>query len=711
MGLGVLIYVPSLLFLLHGYRIIDGYRAEVRDGSKRIPALIGACAILIWPAAYTAQALWDRASLHKALDYLQYPNYAQNAHYGGSRLALRSSLENLRDFKEGLYLPFISEYYNWLAFDGMVLPQSKLNDLGETFFGEPLAKSTRRPTFSEFGLGRRGARNMTEAINGVQGERPSANARLQTVQTSVTHEQGVNRGRAALTVLNPTGGGTEYLATFYIPPGVMISNMWLTIGTERVPGRIFGKRAAMWVYQKITEVRPIPRDPAILRYTGPNSAELRVYPVESGSPRVVEVEFLYADGTHPTIGLSGHGELAFSPDQPAKPAIGTSEDGSFMATIPASPSLPQVQREPYLHFLVDMSKGSAYATPDRLRASLESIAKPFPKTTPARLTFVNFETREAFGGRTVSLEQLLSAPDAELTSPTQGGLLASRAIKEVLWQNHLLLSSGNAEALSRFPQIILLKGSERANRPEESAKLEEFARLASDLPGYWAHNLASGTSEFVPFVSLNTQSEKSPVHIFQVGGLRFASPAGKAAAWVSTAPPPVTPSQIEAFDPAGGKFISVGSVEQPSNPAYGKAIAPWSLEMRRLFEPWKQKKEALGELLALCRATGILVPSAAYMVVENTAQWKMLERAEKKATRAWRCRKPFPSPAPCCSSSPGRRPCSAPGAGAAKGRAKRKILLDGIPCMMMYPQWTPVCSKSSAALLRTSPSRLRTQGR
>lgn len=55
--------------------------------------------------------------------------------------------------------------------------------------------------------------------------------------------------------------------------------------------------------------------------------------------------------------------------------------------------------------------------------------------------------------------------------------------------------------------------------------------------------------------------------------------------------------------------------------------------MRRLFEPWRQKKEALGELLALCRATGILVPSVAYMVVENTAQWKMLERAEKKATK------------------------------------------------------------------------------
>ncbi len=40
--------------------------------------------------------------------------------------------------------------------------------------------------------------------------------------------------------------------------------------------------------EKITEVRPVLRDPAILRYVGPNLVELRVYPVESPAPRHVE---------------------------------------------------------------------------------------------------------------------------------------------------------------------------------------------------------------------------------------------------------------------------------------------------------------------------------------------------------------------------------------------------------------------------------------
>lgn len=148
---------------------------------------------------------------------------------------------------------------------------------------------------------------MTEALAGVQGQRPPAEARLETVTTSVRTEQGLTRASAVLTVRNPTSQATEFLTTIQVPPGMMISGMWLTIGTERVPGRIFEKKSALWVYQKITEVRPVPRDPAILRYTGPQTAELRVYPVESREPRVVEVEFLYPEGLNPVIDLGGMG--------------------------------------------------------------------------------------------------------------------------------------------------------------------------------------------------------------------------------------------------------------------------------------------------------------------------------------------------------------------------------------------------------------------
>lgn len=634
MGFGVLIYVPSLLFLLHGYRIIDGYRAEVRDGRKWVPAVMGVVAVLIWPVAYTVQARMDRASLYRALDYLQYPNYAENARFGGSRSALRSSLENLRDFKEGLYMPFLSEYYNWLAFDSLVLPQAKMDALSTAFFGKPLEKSPRRATFSgDFGMGRRGARNMTEALAGVQGQRPPAEARLETVTTSVRTEQGLTRASAVLTVRNPTSQATEFLTTIQVPPGVMISGMWLTIGTERVPGRIFEKKSALWVYQKITEVRPVPRDPAILRYTGPQTAELRVYPVESREPRVVEVEFLYPERLNPVLDLGGHGRLDFAPAATVAVTLGVSEEGKFAVTIPASPASPAVEREPYLHFLVDASKDSRFSKGADLRRAIRETANQFSEISRARLTFVNFETTDFRGGETVSVEELLEAPDTELRPSAQGGFLAFRAIKEVLWKHHLALASPEGSALKSFPQIVLLRGTDAALPPDETANLAEFARLLPDLPGYWTLDSGSrGSARFSPLDPAVDRSRRSAVHIFQVGGTRFASEAGKPTAFLSLSAAKGPLERIEVWD--GGSFVPLDiPVERPANPAYGRAVLPWSLELVRFFEPWRHRADDLGRLLALCRETGILVPSAAYMVVEDTAQWKMLERTEKKAMK------------------------------------------------------------------------------
>lgn len=149
-ALGLLMYVPSLLFLLHGYRILDGFRAEIRDGGKWLPALLGLAAVLAWPVGYTIQARWDRATLYQALDYLQYPDYSRNARFAGDLGALHSSLIHLRDFKQGYYLPYLSEYYNWLAFDNLTLPQAKLDGLATAFFGQPLPKLKTNQNFDVF---------------------------------------------------------------------------------------------------------------------------------------------------------------------------------------------------------------------------------------------------------------------------------------------------------------------------------------------------------------------------------------------------------------------------------------------------------------------------------------------------------------------------------------------------------------------------------
>lgn len=624
-GLGLLMYVPSLLFLLHGFRILDGFRAEIRGGGKLMPAVLGLTAIMAGPAACTIQARWDRANLNEALDYLQYPDYAQTAKFHGSLDALHSSLIHLRDFKEGNYLPYLSEYYNWLAFDNLTLPQERLNSLATTFFGEPLPKGGASGMDFMRGTSRR--RTVTEVMGGRDGPRPTMDAVAKSITTSTRIGQGVARTSAVITITNPTATTTEYQTLITLPPGVMISNMWLTIGTERVPGKIFEKRAAIWVYQKITEARPVPRDPAILRYIGPNVAELRVYPVETNAPRVVEVEFLYPDGAHGRA-LIGRGDIPLHSTRPPTASVGVAPDGNIAAFIPEAASLPSVSRQPYLHFLVDASKDSAFGNAEVLRQTLREGAARFPGVGSARLSFVNFETQQFEGGKIVPLDELLAlSADKFRPERFQGGFLGHRAMKEALWQQHLALAKSPGAA-KQFPHLVLVP-SPGAALDDTAGNLTEFARLLPDNPGFWI--LGQESSSIIPFDPQTPAGTNQPIRILRIGGQVFAAPAAGAVSYVSVEPAK-GPREIEALDPSTGQFLP--AIKDPvSAPEYARAAAPWAVELGRIFEPFTHRKDALDAVLKLCRETGVLVPSAAYMVVENTAQWKMLERTERKTMK------------------------------------------------------------------------------
>lgn len=638
LGAGFLMYVPSLLFILHGYRILDGFRIEALRGSKWTAGLIGAAVVVAWPVGYTFQARWDRGALHGALDYLQYPDYSVNGHYTGSPSELRSALFHLRDFKQGFYLPLISDYYNWLVFDNLVLPQSRLESLYQSFFGEALPASAARANPNFFGRGWEGGRgrSVTEVMSGQQGTRPSANAVLQDVRSTTVTDGNAQRTTAKVTVTNPGGAATEFRTTIAVPPGVEVSNFWLTIGKERVPGQIFEKRAAMWVYQKITEIQPVPRDPAILRYTGPNQLELNVYPVESGAPRVVEVEFLYPQGTSPDIRI-GQARVETPPVEEPVANVAVAPDGNFAVVIPeaATKGLPTVTREPYLHVIVDASRNSSLRDLGIRERALERLTTSFPKVSRMRVTYANYESRDFRAGAILPTADLAKYGIEGLRTKEaifRGGFLPDRAVKEILWQYHLQLAKPDSIALKSYPQIVVLATS-GYSLPEDRGNLAEFARLLPECPGFWLMHEGATTAQYVPLTPHEAAREPVLVGIFQVGGQRFAAGLPGGVTYTSLHPAAGSLKGIEVFDQASGKFVPVGKPAAEGSDALKLAVTPWSIELERIFEPFREKGKELGALLRVCRATGILVPSAAYMVVENQTQWKILEQTEKKALK------------------------------------------------------------------------------
>lgn len=634
-GLGAFIYVPNLLFLLHGYRILDGYQLAVRDGNRAIVLAAGIVAMLVWPVGITVSARMDRANLHSALDFLQYPDYGRDAKFSGRLGALQSALFHLRDFKEGLYLPFLSEYYNWTVFDNLVLPQDRLNATYEAFFGEPLPKSTGRPSMGMFSV-RSNRRSVTEVLNGVEGTRPAANAIARRMEFKTLVDGDAIRSRLSLTLYNPTGTETEYQTLIGIPPGVLVTGLSLTIGKDNVAGRLFEKRAAMWVYQKITEVRPVPKDPAILRFVDPDTAELRVYPVGADEERHVEIEFLYPKGWAPAIRVGSETLLPETDSASAKSLVASTGDGSFSILLPGTVTkdLPSLKREPYLHFLVDCSKDSMFRDSAKLEEALVRTVRTFPSSKFARISFVNFETGSFQKGEMIPVEKVGAADDfVPPPSTFRGGFLPAPAIKQVLWQHHLEMAAGKEQALRGYPRIVVLRGSSTNPLSDPLPNLAEFARLLPDSPGYWTLNPNAEQPVFTGFHGESTEPDQVPVNIFQAGNVCFAAAAGKPVCYSSAQAASSVPQEIGVFQPATGKFAVPGHVET-STATYAGALEPWNLEMSRIFEPFQNRgNEPLKRLIALCRRTGTLVPSLAYMVVEDTAQWKMLERTEKKTLK------------------------------------------------------------------------------
>ena len=67
--------------------------------------------------------------------------------------------------------------------------------------------------------------------------------------------------------------------------------------------------------------------------------------------------------------------------------------------------------------------------------------------------------------------------------------------------------------------------------------------------------------------------------------------------------------------------------------AYGEGLSIWDDYRKSVFYP-STLNSVLPEIVARSRTTGVLVPLTSYIVVENSAQWKMLKRKENQALGA-----------------------------------------------------------------------------
>ena len=504
--------------------------------------------------------------------------------------------------------------YALAVFNGMVLPDRKIDAIAAAVLGQKLERNTNNGRFGGLftNRGRRGRWTNTAPP-------PPRTVVLEDVQTAAVATQNLVRASLTLTLRNPGSAQAEYAASIAVPDGVFVAGYWLDVAGERVPGRLFEKKTAMWVYHMIRDATR--RDPGLLIYERAGELRLNVFPFAPGETRTTGIDFLFPAGLEPVLRVDDR-DLPLEPGFGVAPAVvSVARDGLRWLVVPpaVASALPRTTRTPYLHVVADASAGSDLDD----AALLERIAA-LDGPDAVMVTEANFE----FGRRVDAplprddlAEALTASRDTAL--PRRGALCPERAIKGAL------LDPPDPE---RVPLFVVFKADDSPLFMEGG--LDAFTRHVPDAPAFTVvhpdgsrvrYAFEDGASNGVASLP-----DPSPVVMLRAGehvGVCDAHAGGVLAL-------PEGDGPIEVFDPALSAFRETPDVRTlDAGSDYARAAALWARTRAATENPAALAAETAG-LVAESRESGILTPLTACIVVENAAQWKMLQRKERQALDA-----------------------------------------------------------------------------
>ncbi len=623
-GAGLLIAVPSLLLFLHLHRLVDAWRQEVRENNRYAVAIMFIALALCWPGIHLAQVYRDRAELRAALDYISYPDLTRPARFSGDPAKVEKCLQRLVDFKAGIYLPLISDAYNAVVFGGRVLPQAKLDALARVITGKPAPPPSEQKTFSATDRGFH--RTVEEQLTQPIGERFKAAARISSMSTSrIAAGTAATKTVIKLTVHNSTAESAEYIGRISLPRGAFITNLWLHIAGERLAGQIFEAESVFWVYQKETERLPVPRDPAILRYTSEREVELRVFPVPPEGERIVEFEILHASTG--TVVIDDSNIALRSAHLEDTAVITESPDGAiFFSSGHRLKMLDGHLRTPVLKFFVDWSLNAAEYEAAQLLEMVEATAREWPTAKSFEIIAIGLDSATLAQGPLNRAEALIRDGLRNFRLPRRGGFDANRAVRWAIVSQALSAEHANA---STFPLISLVSRWHRC--VELPGNLSSLASLMPDVDGYRLLDVNANEIQYKSWCGESLERLKQREVVVLRHGGRIAAAARENDAPLMA----IFVHSADSAQPAEslcrqGQFLPIpGASFVGAEEPLAVASAVWLKDLDRKLFP-DRNKGTLPELVAAAREAGVLTPSASYVVFETAAQWEMARRMEKK---------------------------------------------------------------------------------
>jgi hypothetical protein len=429
-GIGLLLLTPILLLPLH-LTTISGDAAALARAYRRprlTAALLGGSMLLL-PLAVIVRDLHHRHTLHQALAQVLNPDYAAPA-APLDAASLRTTLRRVRDSKvprfggfDSRQQPYLTELFNWLVLDNLSLPDARLRLLEQVYLGAPAAPS---------------------ALPGLLA--PPAGARLAGVVSRSTYDpkQQAWRSQLELTVAARDTGGVqdqEYVTTIALPPGTWVSDYYLDINGHRETGILAESKAAAWVYSQIVgSIRP--QDPGLLKLQEEGEKlALRVFPVTAGAGRHTGFTLLHKEPI--ALHLDDDRTVLLGDSSVPAPAapVGSPDGQALYVSARAKQALPLVRRQPYFHFLLDVSNTSEGTRDAAIERIEKLLARQPALATGARFTLVNAYAQPLATG--------VDWRHAFRSAPAAGGYYAAGAMRQAL-----ALAARRPEP--RYPVVVLV---------------------------------------------------------------------------------------------------------------------------------------------------------------------------------------------------------------------------------------------------------------
>ncbi|MBC6698154.1 MSEP-CTERM sorting domain-containing protein [Hymenobacter sp. BT190] len=595
-GTGFLMLTPLVLLLVHVRELAADWKLlrPVFSGRVLLLVLLGGIGAL--PLLITARYLFDRYTLHQALDYRYAPDYRRRYDLDESALARTLAVvkqhkdrSNRGDVMFGSHVPYLSLYFNWLVLDNLTLSDTKIADLEQVFLGA-LSEDTASKTRS-FAIPTPAAPAITQVT---------------TKSTYDAHQQAwVSQVELHVANTDTTLRAGEYTTLLNLPTGCWVGDYYLDMNGRREHGILAEKKAAAWVYAQILSETQV-RDPGLLTYQNDHQLNLRVYPVVGRTFRVTGFQLLHKEPV--VLTLDGRtlrlGQALKVPDVTV-PVLASDGEVAYMSGA-AKQRLPLVQRRPYYHFLLDVSARQQQHRQVYARRLEQQFGPEVLRDTSTRFTLVDAYATQVQAG--ADWQQQLTGHQS------RGGFYLEGALRQ-------LLVHARQRPRATYPIPIVV--TETLTTAVLGSDLAELQAAYPESDRFYVLD----ANQQLTAHSLRQNSHKPLTDSFTTSLPTTTRP--KVRAWPSAIRP------LAYLADNGTAEVVLAHPAAPMRPALA-AGGRWQTglllhgyQQWQAFHPEATDEQRVPFVQASFRA-GILTPFTAYLALENQAQKAALQRKQEQ---------------------------------------------------------------------------------